>query len=79
MHLDCSCALVRPLDDQPQHSPSAGILYYPELLRGFHYLKTPVGSLRVVEGEKPPESGWAPRTIFHLSTMQNPPITFILQ
>ena len=32
MNLDCSCALVRPLDDQPQHSPSAGILYYPELL-----------------------------------------------
>ena len=32
MHLDCLCALVRPLDDQPQHSPSAGILYYPELL-----------------------------------------------
>ena len=25
MHLDCSCALVRPLDGQPHQSPSAGI------------------------------------------------------
>ena len=40
MHLDCSCALVRPLDGQPHQSPSAGILYYPELL-GFPLPENP--------------------------------------
>ena len=40
MHLDCSCALVRPLDEQPHQSPYAGILYYPELL-GFSLPENP--------------------------------------
>ena len=79
MHLDCSCALVRPLDGQPHQSPSAGILYYPELL-GFSLPENP--SLVFASGGRGETARvrvgrWAPRTTYHLSTMQNPPSSIL--